>query len=298
MGAFLDKPKTEKKNHSGESNGLKFASSSMQGWRMEMEDSDVCDTNLGRLQGWSFFGVFDGHAGTKVSKYCSEQLWGSIVKHLGNSSEPSIEEVKKALEKGFIELDEGMRKVTPWSTGEDHSGSTAVVVLISPTHIFWANCGDSRSIFCSNGQLGFATMDHKPSNTIEKDRIEKAGGTVMMQRVNGTLAVSRALGDFDYKRDTTLKSIQQLVSPQPDISVRERNKDTDEFLVLACDGIYDVMTNEEVISFIHRKLQLIDSVTTCNELIDTCLMKVCEWAGLMGVATCACVCVDCGLAYI
>lgn len=64
MGAFLEKPNTEKFNEKGNGNGLRFGVSSMQGWRCEMEDAHYAKTNLGEdLTEWSYFAVFDGHAG-------------------------------------------------------------------------------------------------------------------------------------------------------------------------------------------------------------------------------------------
>ena len=173
-------------------------------------------------------------------------------------------------------MDRSLREQAPWSTGEDHSGTTAVCVMISPTHIYWANCGDSRGLLCRSNALEFSTTDHKPFNASEKDRIEKAGGTVMMQRVNGTLAVSRALGDFDYKRNNGIDAIEQLVSPEPDIEVIERHEQSDEFILLACDGIYDVMSNEDVLSYVRHQLELTDNLEQiCSTLIDSCLHKVC-----------------------
>ena len=272
MGAFLEKPKTDKTSKKGEACGLRYGASAMQGWRMEMEDADVCETEL-EISNSCFFGVFDGHAGSKVSQYCSENLWRNVMCCLSGGH--TVDNIKDAMYNGFLRLDDKLKENPIWAKGEDHSGSTAIVVFISPTHIIWANCGDSRSVFCKNCQLCFATDDHKPSNSQEKDRIEKAGGTVMMQRVNGTLAVSRALGDFDYKRGIDLKSTEQLVSPEPDLNVIERNLGEDEFVVLACDGIYDVMTNDEVIDFVRHRLELESDLTKiCNDLIDTCLHKV------------------------
>ena len=96
-------------------------------------------------------------------------------------------------------LDVKMRQTQGVVKGEDKSGSTAVCCLISPTHFYIANCGDSRAVLCRNGVPAVYTQDHKPSVPAEKKRIQEAGGSVMIHRVNGTLAVSRALGDFDYK---------------------------------------------------------------------------------------------------
>lgn len=282
MGAFLEKPKTEKVTDAGEGKGLKYGVSAMQGWRMEMEDAHVCNTNVKApkrtLDGWAFFGVFDGHAGAKVSQYCAEHLLNCIVEHFETDKEdnslPPLETTKEGIIKGFLGTDKKLREEPQWSSGEDRSGTTAITVMITPTHIIWGNCGDSRGLLCRSGKLHYATEDHKPYNATEKDRIERAGGTVMMQRVNGSLAVSRALGDFDYKRCSDLKPNEQLVSPEPDISVNERDEN-DEFLFLACDGIFDVMTNEEVITYISRQLTLTNNLAEiCSNLLDLCLHKV------------------------
>lgn len=276
MGAFLDKPKTEKTIAKGEGCGLRYGVSAMQGWRMEMEDAHVCSTDITGLKDWSFFGVFDGHAGPKVSQYCAQHLLDCIVGNVSSLSDKDpVEAVKDGIYKGFLELDEELKARPDCLNGKDRSGTTAIVVMVSPDKIVWANCGDSRGLLCTDGGVSFATTDHKPVNPDERNRIEKAGGTVMMQRVNGSLAVSRALGDFDYKRAGDLPATQQLVSPEPEITVKDRDHDKDQFLLLACDGIFDVMSNEEVSGFVLHRLRLTDDLTEiCSKLIDTCLYKV------------------------
>ena len=279
MGAFLDKPKTEKQTATGSGNGLRFGLSSMQGWRVEMEDAHAAVVSLPpSLQEWSYFGVFDGHAGASVSKYCAENLLSSVLAAddfkaaTKSASCPNTDQLKSGTIAGFLEIDAKMRDLL---SENDKSGSTAIVAFVSPNHIIFGNCGDSRAIFCSNGAVTFCSVDHKPSNVEEKNRIEKAGGTVMMQRVNGSLAVSRALGDFAYKMDTTLAPIDQLVSPEPEVSVENRNGHQDEFLLLACDGVWDIMSNQEVADFVRSRFLLYDEVVpVCNELLDTCLAKV------------------------
>lgn len=275
MGAFLDKPKTDKVTAKGEGCGLRFGVSAMQGWRMEMEDAHICATNVQGLEDWSFFGVFDGHAGPKVSQYCSQHLLDCIVSKIDKKAEDIVEAVKQGIHDGFLELDERLRQLPECVDGKDRSGTTAIVVMVSPKKIVWANCGDSRGLLCRGGDVKFATTDHKPVNTIERNRIEKAGGTVMMQRVNGSLAVSRALGDFDYKRAPLLPATEQLVSPEPEITVIDRDLEKDQFLLLACDGIFDVMSNEDVVAFVLHQLELSNDLTLISSnLIDTCLYKV------------------------
>merc|ERR1719204_529713 len=96
----------------------------------------------------------------------------------------------------------------------------------------------------------------------------------MIQRVNGVLAVSRALGDFEYKNVDGKGPTEQLVSPEPEFYVKTRDADKDKFLVLACDGVWDVMTNEDICSFIADRMRVTDDLETiANEVIDACLHK-------------------------
>lgn len=283
MGAFLDKPKTEKHNEGGVGNQLRYGLCSMQGWRVEMEDAHTAVVSIphARLKDWSFFAVFDGHAGARVSAFCAEELLNNIIKNEdfklnltdGTEIQPSIEDVKKGIKTGFLTLDEKMRNIPEMLSGEDKSGSTAVCSIVSPKHLFFANCGDSRAVLCRKGKCAFSTTDHKPINPGEKERIQNAGGSVMIQRVNGSLAVSRALGDYEYKNVEGKGPCEQLVSPEPEIFIEERTP-FDEFLVLACDGIWDVMTNDELCAFISNRMRTTSSLEeVCNQVVDTCLIK-------------------------
>jgi hypothetical protein len=118
----------------------------------------------------------------------------------------------------------------------------------------------------------------------ERQRIQEAGGTVLIQRVNGSLAVSRALGDFEYKNNPNRRPDQQLVSPEPEITCHTRNLTTNSgkqdehvaFIVLACDGIWDVMTNEELAAYILGRMHVTDDLSEIsNSVLDMCLYKVC-----------------------
>ncbi|GJQ76399.1 hypothetical protein Trydic_g2115 [Trypoxylus dichotomus] len=265
MGAFLEKPKTNKYLEQGEGNGLQFGVASMQGWRAEMEDAHTARSNLdGALKDWSYFAVFDGHAGVTASAHCSEHLLDTIME-----TEEFQEDVMKSILHGFLVLDSRMRM-----TSVHKSGSTAVCAFISPRLMYVANCGDSRAVLCQSGSPVFTTQDHKPELPLERERILKAGGSVVLQRVNGNLAVSRALGDFQYKKSEDRGPCEQLISPEPEIFVRDRDDGLDEFLVLACDGIWDVMSNEGLCKFIHSRLKIThDLQEVTSQVIDTCLYK-------------------------
>lgn len=296
MGAFLDKPKTEKHNSRGEGNGLLYGLSSMQGWRVEMEDAHTAVLGLPApgMTDWSFFAVYDGHAGSKVANYCSkhllEHIMSASLEAKGTrssdsssvdptaSAAPTVEAVKAGIRTGFLRIDEHMRSFSDLRNGMDRSGSTAVGIIVSPDHFFFFNCGDSRAVLYRNSQVCFSTLDHKPCNPRERERIQNAGGSVMIQRVNGSLAVSRALGDYDYKCVDGKGPTEQLVSPEPAVCEMVRATEQDQFVILACDGIWDVMSNEELCEFVKSRLEVSNDLqAVCNEVVDTCLHKVCTY---------------------
>lgn len=282
----MEKPKTEKYNESKSGAGLRYGLSSMQGWRLEMEDAHSAIIGIPDIgDNYSWFAVFDGHAGSRVSYHCSNHLLDcinssddfrdSLKKENEMDEEELMDKVKGGILKGFLELDEKLRKIPEVANGEDKSGTTAICVLISNRYIIFSNCGDSRGVLSGDGAKPvMVTQDHKPSNPPELERIQNAGGSVMIQRVNGSLAVSRALGDFEYKNVDGKGPTEQLVSPEPEFYMKKRDPDKDEFLVLACDGVWDVMTNEDICSFISARMRVTDNLEQiANEVIDTCLHK-------------------------
>lgn len=181
--------------------------------------------------------------------------------------------MKEGIHTGFLDIDRHMHKLARQENW-DRSGSTAAAVMISPRYIYFINCGDSRTLLCRDGQVVFYTEDHKPINPREKERIQNAGGSVTLQRVNGSLAVSRALGDFDFKEVDWRPQTEQLVSPEPEVYEMERTPQ-DEFLILACDGVWDAVSNEELCAFVRNRLEVCDDLREiCCQVIDLCLYKV------------------------
>lgn len=183
------------------------------------------------------------------------------------------ERVKDGIRDGFLAIDQHMHTLAR-NDSLDHSGSTATAVMISPQNIYFINCGDSRTFLCRDGQVVFYTEDHKPCNPKEKERIQNAGGSVTLQRINGSLAVSRGLGDYDFKEVEWKAQTEQLVSPEPEVFELKRAPE-DEFLVVACDGVWDAVGNEELCAFVRNRLQVCDDLRDiCSQVIDLCLYKV------------------------
>lgn len=150
-------------------------------------------------------------------------------------------------------------------------GCTAVVAVIHGNKVVIANTGDSRCIISRKGVAEPLTLDHKPVLLEEAERIIKAGGFVRDNRVNGALNVSRTIGDLDFKRNTNLPHTHQMVVATPDITSFDLQKG-DEFLILACDGIWDVMSNQEAVDFVRKRLKQRESIKyICEEMCDNCL---------------------------
>jgi protein phosphatase len=266
---FGAEPNTEISSLAKSASGFQCGYAAMQGWRNAMEDAHVVLPEYGDQLGsfrpvasqgitantaTGLFAVFDGHSGDQAAKKCAAALPSLLATSI--QSQPStagsaIEEYwQLAFRSAYKRLDDALEsKLT------DDSGCTAVSCLVTPTHVVCASVGDSRAVLCSStGQAVALSDDHKPENEEERLRIEAAGGRVENNRVNGNLAMSRALGDFSYKRTPDKTHDKQLVTCVPDVLVKSRT-DNFEFLVVACDGIFDVLSNQELIDYVRSELQ-------------------------------------------
>ncbi|KAM0726289.1 Protein phosphatase 1G [Formica fusca] len=154
------------------------------------------------------------------------------------------------------------------------SGCTAVVAILKGNELYVANAGDSRCVLCRDGQAVELSLDHKPEDAPEMERIVKAGGEVTGDgRVNGGLNLSRALGDHAYKQNMVLPAEEQMISALPDVRHITIEPGRDEFMVLACDGIWNFMTSQNVVQFVRTRLsQNYENISKiCEELFDHCL---------------------------
>ncbi|TPX15722.1 uncharacterized protein E0L32_000056 [Thyridium curvatum] len=283
MGQTLSEPVVEKTSASGEDDRLIYGVSAMQGWRISMEDSHTTVLNLlannaeafkQHSSQLSFFGVFDGHGGDKVALFAGDNIHNIVAKQdtfkAGN--------YEQALKDGFLATDRAILNDPKYE--EEVSGCTACVCLINNDKIYNANAGDSRSVLGVKGRAKPLSFDHKPQNEGEKARITAAGGFVDFGRVNGNLALSRAIGDFEFKKSHELAPEQQIVTAYPDVIVHDLGDD-DEFLVIACDGIWDCQSSQAVIEFVRRGIaakQDLDKI--CENMMDNCLASNSETGGV------------------
>mmetsp|Transcript_10982 Transcript_10982/g.20715 ORF Transcript_10982/g.20715 Transcript_10982/m.20715 type:complete len:386 (+) Transcript_10982:276-1433(+) len=345
MGAYMSAPITDKHGEEGENSFFEYGVSSMQGWRIDMEDAHLAcvDAEVSNLTG--IYGVFDGHGGREVAKFCANhmlEVWkstqwfqkGNIAKSLAEAflsmdvlltkeassvelnelakkpdrdgsfdsaggeesqmvSQAQIKQLLMGIRQGLnknngeagsdVAVDEdAVDTMVESMTGTDigyenrqssagpSAGCTAVVAVVIKDEVTVANAGDSRCVFSRNGRAVAMSRDHKPQDPDESDRIHKAGGFVTDGRVNGSLNLSRAIGDMEYKQRKDLDPKEHAVTAFPEILSCKLHKD-DEFLILACDGIWDVMTNQEAVDFVRQRLGKVSLKKICEQICDHCL---------------------------
>lgn len=271
--SLLDAPRCAQRPHGGAAAawGLRFGASAVQGWRAHMEDAHcACLALPGLPPGWAFFAVLDGHGGARAALFGARHLKGQVLEALGpEPSEP--QGVCEALRRAFLSADARLRAL--WPRGEP-GGSTAVALLVSPRFLYLAHCGDSRAVLSRAGAVAFSTEDHRPIRPRERERIHDAGGTISRRRLEGSLAVSRALGDFAYKEAPGRPPEQQLVSAEPEVTALARQAE-DEFMLLASDGVWDAMSGSALAGLVASRLCLgLAPELLCAQLLDTCLCKV------------------------
>ncbi|XP_068219913.1 protein phosphatase 1G [Palaemon carinicauda] len=152
------------------------------------------------------------------------------------------------------------------------SGCTACLALIRGSKLYVANVGDSRIVVCRDGKAVDMSIDHKPEDDEETSRIIKAGGRVTEDgRVNGGLNLSRAIGDHGYKQNKNLPPEEQMISPLPDVQSMTLGP-KDEFMIVACDGIWNSLSSEEACTFVLERLAENKKLSSiCEELFDHCL---------------------------
>lgn len=304
MGTYLSKPKTEKVSQDGENHRVRYGLSSMQGWRTSMEDAHTALPDLDSST--SFFAVYDGHGGKAVAKFCAKFLHKELLTdeaYLGG-------DLAESLRRAFLRMDEMMCSNKKWrellrddvqkTTGfddevylmsgvnenetdaaskeeldsdseEPSSGCTACAVIMRGNKLVVANAGDSRCVLSKGGQAYDLSKDHKPELEAEKERILKAGGFIHGGRINGSLNLTRAIGDMEFKCNKLLPAEEQIVTANPDIITADLSEDA-EFIALACDGIWDCMSSQELVDFVHEQLKLQSKLSViCERVLDNCL---------------------------
>ncbi|KAG9131021.1 hypothetical protein Leryth_006723 [Lithospermum erythrorhizon] len=202
----------------------------------DMEDYHVAEyrNKSGHVLG--LFAIFDGHLGDRVPSYLKDHLFDNILRepNFWKDPETAIKNAYRATDNLILQ-----------NTGQlGPGGSTAVTAIVIDGKDLWvANVGDSRAVLCEKGAADQITVDHEPDS--ERKRIENQGGFVTtfpgdVPRVNGQLAVARAFGDQNLKAHLSSEPHVRHVPIDP----------STEFAILASDGLWKVMSNEEAINLV------------------------------------------------
>eukprot|EP01060_Flectonema_neradi_P009062 TRINITY_DN1648_c0_g1_i2.p1 TRINITY_DN1648_c0_g1~~TRINITY_DN1648_c0_g1_i2.p1 ORF type:complete len:457 (+),score=73.26 TRINITY_DN1648_c0_g1_i2:730-2100(+) len=255
MGSMLPKPVTTKVLERKDTKLFQIGVGFMNGYREKMEDAHTVMPIDD--EGWGFFGVFDGHCGPLCSKYVADRFPKLIPNYSIPIPDDKLRDLSVQIDNEFLST---MRE----------GGSTGTFMFIKKDgekyHLQVANVGDSRIVLGRKRDRSehSLTEDHKPGNIEERARIEAAGGMVQNNRVDGSLAVSRAFGDASYK---SLGPHNSKVIAVPEIV--HCDAEPGDFVLLACDGVFenDVFTNTSVIEFIFQQLEHTSDLATISATI-------------------------------
>ncbi|KAE8669366.1 putative protein phosphatase 2C 25 [Hibiscus syriacus] len=227
------------------------------GRRGKMEDRYSAAVDLDGDPKQAFFGVYDGHGGSRAAEFVSKNLDKKVMAEVSKTGEDAA--IDHAIREAYLTTDTDVLK-------EDLSGGTCcVTVMIRKGNLFVSNAGDCRAVLSRNGVAEALTSDHHPSRQDERDRIEALGGYVDrchgVWRIQGSLAVSRSIGD---------KHLKQWVIAEPETKMLEINSEF-EFLILASDGLWNKVTNQEAIDFVRPFCVGLDNPNpfpACKKLVE------------------------------
>ncbi|KAK9069102.1 hypothetical protein SSX86_013218 [Deinandra increscens subsp. villosa] len=226
------------------------------GRREAMEDRFTAKVDLNGLNKQAFFGVFDGHGGSKAAEYASENLQKNIQNEVEKRGEI---EIMEAIKQGYLNTDSEFLKQ------EQRGGACCVTAIIASGNLVVSNAGDCRAVVSRGGAAEALTSDHRPSRPDEKQRIESLGGYVDcsrgMSRVLGTLAVSRGIGD---------RSLKQWITAEPETKVIKIMPEF-EFLIMASDGLWEKVSNQEAVDLARPFCESNDkseTISACKKLVE------------------------------
>jgi len=256
---------------------IKHWFASAQGRRPTMEDIHLTSSN--EEKNWKYWIVCDGHGGRAVVDYLQFHLGNQIDSFLKSSNITfdmfGMMRWKLVLEQFVLNLDRTLFD----SLGKKASccGCTFLMVLYHvPSHFFAVvHLGDSRAMVCHDFKNVYITKDHKPNEKKERQRIETAGGYVSKdKRVNKNLALSRALGDFSLKfnkpKQMEFDPLEGAVCAIPEVEVGYLSSG---IFVIACDGVWDVLSNSEVHSFLTQIEKKVPAQNPAESLVKQAYEK-------------------------
>uniref|UniRef100_A0A1D1Z4S9 protein-serine/threonine phosphatase n=1 Tax=Anthurium amnicola TaxID=1678845 RepID=A0A1D1Z4S9_9ARAE len=239
-----------------------------------MEDEHICIDDLASHLGSlfrcpapsAFYGVFDGHEGPDAAVYVRKHAMRLFFQDSGfpqefQADDGFIEKVANSVRSAFLLADDALADDC---TVSNSSGTTALTALVLGRLLLVANVGDCRAVLCRKGEAVEMSQDHRPARASERKRVEECGDCIDGGYVNGILSVTRALGDWELKfqRETPSSLIAE-----PEFMQAVLTED-DQFLIMGCDGIWDVMSSQDAVSVVRRGLQRHDDPEKCaRELV-------------------------------
>ncbi|KAJ0034336.1 hypothetical protein Pint_24269 [Pistacia integerrima] len=210
----------------------------------------------------AFYAVFDGHGGPEAAVFIKNNAMKLYFEDadlplISDIDDVFLAELENSHRRAFLQADHALAHEC--SVGST-CGTTALTALVLGRHLLVANAGDCRAVLCRKGVAFDMSQDHKPSHLPERRRVEELGGYIDYIYVNG-LSVTRALGDWSLK--LPLGSASPLIA-DPDVQQVVLTED-DEFLIIGCDGIWDVMSSQNAVSLVRRVLRRHDDPKQCAQ---------------------------------
>ncbi|KAF8070151.1 protein serine/threonine phosphatase 2C [Lyophyllum atratum] len=268
--------------HPATNRSYQIGISHSQGPRATMEDSYGFVVDFDSIRGQGLFGMFDGHGNKLAAEWCGAEFHKHLLRHVHEKPKTPTPDVLSAM---FGSMDDDLSELSQASATMAASGSTAVaaflriedadggqsfatgasvlndslnpissapkVEAITPPStarrvLYCANVGDTRLVICRDGRAERLTYDHKASERTEIDRVRKADGIIFRGRVLGYLNVTRSLGNHEAHDGFSLKKyvVGTPYTSRTELTAKE------EFFILACDGLWDVVTDQEAVDLI------------------------------------------------
>ncbi|GMI73702.1 Type 2C protein phosphatase 49 [Hibiscus trionum] len=220
----------------------------------------------------AFYGVFDGHGGPEASGYIRKHALRLFFEDVNFPQTCEVDDVflkgvENSLRKSFLLADLALADDC---NVDSSTGTTALTAMIFGRILMVANAGDCRAVLCRKGEAIDMSEDHRPIYPSEQRRVEELGGFIDDGYLNGVLSVSRALGDWDMKFP---KGSSSPLIAEPEFRQMVLTED-DEFLIIGCDGIWDVITSQHAVNLVRRGLQRHDDPEQCaKDLVTEALRR-------------------------
>ena len=204
-------------------------------FRQYMEDKGISILNINGDPDKALFCLFDGHGGDQVSKFLQKNFL-KYFKEIILPSDKNNSNINDAFTKLFKTLDEKIKEFN-----YTQIGSTACIIYITNEKgrkiLYSANIGDTRALLISKNEYQRLTYEHRASDSNEYKRIINGGGIVLEGRIYGSLMLSRAFGDWEFKNYGLIC--------EPFINERKIN-DNDKYVIIATDGVWDSLNDDDV----------------------------------------------------